>query len=130
MLALREALMREPASRAEPMLEQTSAQVLNAPGPAPDLSDGRSIMSAVHLASYRRMDHAGPGWRALQTTYPELLSGLAARVSQADLGDQGVFLRLKAGPLDSPDAARSLCARLQAAGLWCAPTDFNGDSLR
>ena len=100
------------------------------PAPAPDLSGARSVMSAAHLASYRNRAHAGPGWRALQGRFPALLADLEPRLAPADLGERGVFLRLKAGPLDSPAAARRLCARIEAAGAWCAPADFNGEALR
>jgi cell division septation protein DedD len=106
----------------------TPASALAPLGPAPDLSGGRSIMSAVHLASYRQAEHAGTGWRELQAQAPALLSGLQARIAPVDLGERGEFLRLKAGPLDSQDAARALCAELEAAGLWCMPSDFNGYS--
>lgn len=97
--------------------------------PAPDLSGARSVMSAVHLASYRLEEHAAPGWRELQAQAPALTAGLEPRLSQVDLGERGVFLRLKAGPLDAPEAARALCARFEAAGFWCAPTDFDGAAL-
>ncbi len=99
------------------------------PAPAPDLSGARSVMSAAHLASYRDRAHAGPGWRALQAQFPALLADLEPRLAPADLGERGVFLRLKAGPLDSPAAARRLCARIEAAGAWCAPADFTGQAL-
>lgn len=99
------------------------------PPPAPDLTGARSVMSAVHLASYRYREHADAGWAQLQADAPGLLSGLQPRLSEADLGERGVFLRLKAGPLDSPQAAADLCGALQAAGQWCAPADYSGEQL-
>lgn len=107
----------------------SSDRAAPAPGPAPDLSSARSIMSGVHLASYRHAENAEAGWRALQASAPDALPGLQARVSRADLGERGVYLRLKAGPLDSAQDARALCARLEQAGMWCAPSDFNGEAL-
>lgn len=100
-----------------------------APPAAPDLTGARSVMSAAHLASYRLQDNAAPGWRELQERFPDALSGLTARLATVDLGDRGVYLRLKAGPLDSPEAANALCARLEAAGSWCATDDFSGEPL-
>lgn len=130
MAALNEALLRRPEAEAAPIEPQASQAAYVEPGPMPDLEGARSVMSAVHLASYRMADHAGSGWRELQAEHSGLLSGLEARLARADLGERGVFLRLKAGPLDSLDAARALCARLEAAGAWCAPSDFNGERLR
>ncbi|MCR9128517.1 MAG: hypothetical protein NXI12_03265 [Alphaproteobacteria bacterium] len=130
MAALNEALLRRPEAEAAPVEPQNSQAVNAEPGPMPDLDGARSVMSAVHLASYRIADRAGSGWRELQAEHPALLSGLEARLAPVELGERGVFLRLKAGPLDSPDAARALCARFEAAGAWCAPSDFNGERLR
>jgi hypothetical protein len=106
-----------------------AAEALSAPGPAPDLSGARSVMSAVHLASYRQIEHAVAGWLELRAQHASLLTELEPRLAEADLGERGVFLRLKAGPLDSPEAARALCAEVEAAGQWCSPSDFNGRAL-
>lgn len=99
-------------------------------GAAPDLTGAQSLMSAVHLASYREYANLLAGWSSLQADAPETLGALEARVSEVDLGDRGVFLRLKAGPLDSPAAARTLCADLDAAGHWCVPADYTGAPLQ
>lgn len=98
------------------------------PLPAPDLTGARSILYGVHLTSYRDAAHVAAGWRALQGTLP-VLDGLSARVAPADLGERGVYLRLKAGPFDSRDGAQALCARLQAEGYWCQPVDFTGEPV-
>lgn len=95
------------------------------PLPVPDLTGARSILHGVHLTSYRDAAHVAPGWRALQGTLPAL-DGLSARVAPADLGERGVYLRLKAGPFDSRDAAQAWCVQAQAAGHWCQPVDFTG----
>jgi hypothetical protein len=126
MAALQRALLA-----ATPMASQaiTSPAAEMALAAAPDLTGARSLLSAVHLASYRNLQNAEAGWRELQAEAPGVLAGLEARLAQADLGERGVFLRLKAGPLDSPDAAAALCARLEAAGQWCAPVDFAGQPL-
>lgn len=98
--------------------------------PAPDLSGSRSVMSAVHLASYREYANLVAGWDELQEEAPSLLGDLDVRIAEANLGERGIFLRLKAGPLDSLQAAEVLCAQLEAAGHWCAPADFDGRALQ
>lgn len=126
MAALERALLID-APMASQMNASQSAEMALAP--APDLTGARSLLSAVHLASYRNPQNAEAGWRELQADAPDALAGLEARLAEADLGERGVFLRLKAGPLDSPDAAAALCARLEAAGHWCSPVDFGGRPL-
>jgi hypothetical protein len=110
----------------QPTPQPVSQPPLAAP---PDLTGSRSLMSGVHLASYREYANAVSGWAELQVAAPNALLGLEARLSEADLGERGVFLRLKAGPLDSPAAARALCAELEAAGHWCNASDFDGTAL-
>jgi hypothetical protein len=85
-------------------------------------------MSAVHLASYRSPVHALRGWAELEARHGGL-AGLQARVSRVDLGDRGVFLRLKAGPFDTPAAAEAECDAIKASGEWCTVTDFAGEAL-
>jgi hypothetical protein len=123
MSALEYALLSqsEPAQAAAPEPE-------SAPLPAPDLTGARSILHGVHLTSYRDPAHVAAGWRALQGTLPSL-EGLSARVAPADLGERGVYLRLKAGPFDTRDAAQAWCAQAQAGGHWCQPVDFTGEPV-
>jgi len=93
---------------------------------APDPDGGVSLLHAIHLASYRVEENAVSGWRSLQSLFPDLLADREARLEEADLGSRGVFLRLKAGPFDTAEAARLACRQIEAAGGWCAVSDFNG----
>jgi uncharacterized protein YceK len=95
---------------------------------ASQLDGARSMLNAVHLASYRSRDNAVSGWRDLQSSH-SALSGLSARLGTAELGERGTYLRLKAGPLDSPSQAESICETLRIQGLWCTATDFTGEPL-
>lgn len=125
MSALEYALLArfEPAQAAAPEPEAEPP-----PLPAPDLAGARSILHGVHLTSYRDPAHVAAGWRALQGTLPSL-EGFSARVAPADLGERGVYLRLKAGPFDTRDAAQAWCAQAQAGGHWCQPVDFTGEPV-
>lgn len=122
--ALRQALLAaavEPAPTAEPSAPLELAA-------APDLSDARSLMHGVHLASYRRTETAQAGWAQLQVQLPSV-AGLEPRLEAVELGERGAFLRLKAGPFDTRAEARAICAEAEAAGLWCQPTHFTGATL-
>ena len=93
-----------------------------------DLTQARSVLNAVHIASYRNRDNAVAGWAELVAKHSSL-SRLDARLVEADLQERGLYLRLKAGPFDTPEAAQALCVDIRAQGLWCAPTDFTGQPL-
>lgn len=114
-LALRMAAPPEPAPEPDPV--------------APDPAGGVSLFHAIHLASYRAEEHAASGWESLQALFPDLLASRMARLEEADLGSRGVFLRLKAGPFDTAAEAGSACVQIEAAGGWCAVTDFTGRAL-
>ena len=127
MAALERALTTLPTREAAPEPSRSPTMAL---APAPDLSGSTSLLSAVHLASYREYDNLVAGWAELQNEAPATLGDMQVRVSEVDLGERGVFLRLKAGPLDTPAAARAVCAELEAAGRWCMPADYTGAHLR
>lgn len=96
--------------------------------PAPDMSGARSLRHGVHLASYRLEDNAQAGWAELVEAHSEL-SGMEARIERRDLGERGIFLRLKAGPFDSHGAAQAFCASLGGDAVYCMPVDFTGETL-
>lgn len=86
----------------------------------------RSALYAIHLASYTSVPDLHQGWRLLSQRGGSALGGLSPRVEVADLGDQGIFQRLKAGPLYSHADAAARCTTLNAMGLYCQVTDFAG----
>lgn len=95
---------------------------------APETSGGLGLFHGIHLASYREARHGAEGWRALQSQHASL-AGLDARLVEADLGAQGLYLRLLAGPFDTSEAASAACGPIQAGGNWCAVLPFDGDAL-
>ena len=114
-LALRLAAPPEPLPEPDPV--------------APDPEGGQSLFHAIHLASYRAEENAVSGWQSLQVLFPDLLASRTARLEAADLGSRGQYLRLKAGPFDTEADARAACREVEAAGGWCAVTDFTGQTL-
>ncbi len=81
-------------------------------GPAP--------ANAIHLASFRRAENAAREWRRLCALAPTLVSDLFPRIVRVDLGEEGVYHRLVAGPFPSQDAARIRCRVLRSQGQLCA----------
>ena len=73
----------------------------------------------VQLAAVRDEQAAAREWKRLQSRNAGLLSGLKLNVVRADLGDRGVYYRLRAGPISERAAAVTLCQSLAKAKVGC-----------
>lgn len=58
-------------------------------------------------------------WTRVSAKHGEALTGLSPSVIRADLGERGIFFRLRAGPLADKAAADALCETLKAANEAC-----------
>ncbi len=105
----------------------------SAPGhpiaPPPVLSHARSLFLAAQIGSYRSQERALSGWHELASVSPGIFGHLRPRLEQVDLGERGIFYRLKAGPIRSDAELSTLCQALTAKGLSCARSDFTGEDL-
>lgn len=72
----------------------------------------------VQLAAFRDEAAARDAFGKLQTKYPDLLGSLGVDIQRADLGDKGIYYRLRAGYLEK-GAADALCRQLEAKGQGC-----------
>ena len=73
----------------------------------------------VQLGAYRDEETAKVAWRNLVARDEGNLSGIEHRIVRADLGDRGVFYRLRAGGYADESNAHRLCSRLMAVGIDC-----------
>ena len=73
----------------------------------------------IQVGAYRTAAKATTGWNSLVKANKALLGGLSPLVVRADLGSRGVFHRLRAGPVDGPEAAAALCSRLKKRKVGC-----------
>jgi len=73
----------------------------------------------VQLSSQRAPDAAWSVWKKLSAKYDRLLAGTDPLVYKADLGDRGVYYRLRVHKIGSRKAAQRLCSRLKARGTSC-----------
>ena len=73
----------------------------------------------LHLASFKSEAAANQAWARLRSNHSELLGDLGLTLQSADLGEQGTFKRLLAGPVQKTDG-RDLCKQLKGKGLYCA----------
>ncbi len=89
-----------------------------APGAAAPLAAGGMM---VQVSSQRSEDAARATYRDLQARYPGILGGYDANIQRADLGDRGIYFRVRVGPFASTNA-QSLCTALKNAGGDCILT--------
>ena len=76
----------------------------------------------VQLASVRSDQDARQGWARMQKAHAELLADLVLDVQRADLGDRGIFYRIRTGPFPNRATAQDMCAQIKAAKLDCLVT--------
>ena len=70
----------------------------------------------VQVAARKTQKAAMRAFKRLQRRYPEILGGFHPIVQKADLGEKGIWYRLRVGPMPERTAAADLCRRLRDAG--------------
>jgi cell division septation protein DedD len=73
----------------------------------------------VQLASVKSDQSARQEWLRLQKVHPTLFDDLTLVVQRADLGDRGIFYRIRTGPFPNRATAQDMCAQIKAAKLGC-----------
>lgn len=73
----------------------------------------------VQIMALRDEAGAKTAWAALQKKHPSLLGNHALDVEKADLGEKGVYYRVRAAGFETKSAAQSACASLKSAGQDC-----------
>ncbi|MBR46358.1 MAG: hypothetical protein CMM31_07745, partial [Rhodospirillaceae bacterium] len=77
----------------------------------------------ISLATYETETLALAAWDKMRTTHAGLLARLPYELQPVDMGDEGQFVELIVGPLDSPTRSRALCAALRAHNHVCRTID-------
>lgn len=73
----------------------------------------------VQLLAARSEQDAKAAWQRLQSKNGDVLAGLTYSVQRADLGAQGIFYRLRAGPIADEAKAKSICSTLSGRNVSC-----------
>lgn len=74
----------------------------------------------IQLAASRTNGAVESEWDRLRRRHVDLLGDLRLQVTKVDLGaTKGIFYRLRAGPLATETAAKTLCERLKQRKLGC-----------
>jgi cell division septation protein DedD len=85
------------------------------PAPAPSASGD----FVVQIAAFRSRAEADEAWRSFQSRFPDLASGRLASIIEDDLGDRGVYHRLRIAGFSSRDEATRYCSTLSGRGQDC-----------
>ena len=92
------------------------------PAPAQTLESMVAALSGdylIQIAALRSEDAALDEWNRVSGNHPTLLGGFRPLIVQADLGERGIFYRLRAGPLANRSDAEQLCSALAAENVGC-----------
>jgi cell division protein FtsN len=84
--------------------------------PAAPASSGGFV---VQVGAYKSQEEADNAWKAYKARHAALLSGYNSNVQKVDLGEKGIWYRLRVAGFASRDAAAAFCDRLKAAGKSC-----------
>lgn len=74
---------------------------------------------SVQVAAFRSTTAAQAAYAGLLVRHPNLMEGQPVNVQKADLGDKGVFYRLRIGIFDNRGAAKAFCGELKQVGENC-----------
>ncbi len=111
-----------PAAAAEPTpaqpmpVEPTPAEPPAVAAPRPNRYHGAPL---VQLGSLRTQDAAQQEWERLLRPNQDLLGDLAPHIQKVEIEGRGTYYRLRAGPLESTEAAVALCDELARRKVRC-----------
>ena len=73
----------------------------------------------MQLAAVRDEQAAKDEWSRLKQRHADVLGNLDLDIQKADLGGQGIYFRVRGGPLTDEAAARRVCDALKARNVGC-----------
>ena len=89
------------------------------PQPAAPVATGSGDY-VVQIASVRSSGAANDVWASVSSKFDsEIVSGLYSDIARVDLGDKGIFYRLRVAGLADKAAAQQLCSKFKARGQAC-----------
>ena len=74
----------------------------------------------IQLGSLKNYDMAEAEWGRLSKKHQDIFGGLNPVIQKVDLGeDKGIYYRLRTGPFESDERAKSVCASLKDRKVEC-----------
>ena len=95
----------------------TSDKEVKAPAAAAKLEPSEGGNTMIQLGAYRSEEEANDNWKKIHLKQKDL-SDKTPLIVKADLGNKGIYYRLRVGGL-SPADAKALCKALNAKGQAC-----------
>ncbi|MEM9013973.1 MAG: SPOR domain-containing protein [Pseudomonadota bacterium] len=111
-----------------PVVQNNEPVSVPDPGPATTQVTQTSATAAVNALSGSYLVQVGAfgsnseavsNWQRMQSRLGDYLNGKAPSVERADLGDRGVYHRLRIGPFATAEAAKDYCMGLKDRGQDC-----------
>lgn len=130
-----DAVVAVPAGQATPSAGRSTRQPVNllaAPAKtdrprvtastAPTATVPETSGYVVQVSAQRSADQAQASFANMKRRYKSVLGGFDPDIQRADLGDRGIYYRVRIGPMASREAALRLCEQLKSAGGNCFVT--------
>ncbi|MBV6657218.1 MAG: SPOR domain-containing protein [Devosiaceae bacterium] len=111
----------QPVQAPQAQLPQTQLPQAQAPAATEQAAAAQVVTSGdfvVQLASLRSREQANATFSNLQGRFGTILGAYSPNIQEVDLGDRGIFHRVRVGPMDRSQADE-LCQRYQSAGGDC-----------
>ena len=110
-------VVKPPVVKPKPVAIQTRPKPPVNVAPASGTSDW-----VVQVASVREQSDANNIWNRLEQKFPSLSGRAYSDIKRVDLGDKGIYYRLRVAGLADKSSAQTLCANFKAGGQDCLVT--------
>lgn len=92
-----------------------SDPVIDSP-PAQPATSGNFV---VQIAAFRSQEEAEDGWLSFTGRFPGMAAGRSPDIVRVDLGDRGIYHRLRIAAFETRDQAAEFCSSLSSQGQDC-----------
>jgi hypothetical protein len=73
----------------------------------------------IQVAALKTEAEANTAWKRILAKHSDVLGSLSVHIVKADLGGQGIYYRVQAGPFADKASAAAACDQLKTAGQQC-----------
>ena len=119
-----EAAQPVPVPEAKPELTPVATANPAPPAPKPVVEPAAPAAAMggsyqVQIAALKSQADAEDYWTRASGNRPELLDGVAHSIVRADLGEKGIYYRVRVGAYNDKSSAQTMCNNLKESGLSC-----------